>query len=101
MLTSMNRLPLARRAQILSMLAEGNSLRSTARMADVSFNTVVKLLLDVAIACEKFQDETVRGIKAKRLQCDEIWAFIYAKQKNVPEQHAGELGYGDIWTWTA
>ncbi len=97
----MNRLPLARRTQVLSMLAEGNSLRATSRMADVAFNTVVKLLLDVAEACEKYQDETVRGIKSKRLQCDEIWAFIYAKQKNVPEQHAGELGYGDIWTWTA
>ena len=101
MIRDMNRLPLARRAQILSMIAEGNSLRATSRMADVSFNTVVKLLFDVAVACEKYQDETVRNIKSKRLQCDEIWAFVYAKQKNVPEEHAGELGYGDVWTWTA
>jgi len=98
---SMNRLPLDRRAQVLGMLAEGNSLRATSRMADVAFNTVVKLLLDVAGACEQYQDRTLRGLKARRIQCDEIWAFIYAKAKNVPEEHAGELGYGDIWTWTA
>jgi IS1 family transposase len=97
----MNRLPLARRAQILSMIAEGNSLRATSRMADVSLNTVTKLLLDVGAACERYQDERLRGIAAKRVQCDEIWAFVYAKAKNVPEQHKGELGYGDVWTWTA
>jgi IS1 family transposase len=97
----MNRLPLERRAQMLSMIAEGNSLRAVSRMADVAFNTVVKLLLDVAIACEQYQDEALRGLKCKRVQCDEIWAFVYAKSKNVPEEHAGELGYGDVWTWTA
>ena len=64
------------------MLAEGNSLRATSRMADVSFNTVIKLLLDVAEKCEKYQGERVRGINAKRVQCDQTWAFIYAKQKN-------------------
>ena len=99
MLTDMNRLPLARRAQILSMLAEGNSLRATARMSDVSFNTVVKLLRDVAEKCEQYQDEHVRGIKAKRVQVDEAWAFVYAKQKNVPENMKGTFGVGDVWTW--
>jgi IS1 family transposase len=97
----MNRLPLDRRAQVLGMLAEGNSLRATSRMADVAFNTVVKLLLDVAGACEQYQDRTLRGLKSRRIQCDEIWAFVYAKAKNVPEAHAGEFGYGDVWTWTA
>lgn len=101
MLTDMNRLPLASRAQIISMLAEGNSLRATARKSDVSFNTVVKLLLDVAEKCEQYQDEHVHGIKAKRVQVDEAWAFVYAKQKNVPEAHKGEFGYGDVWTWVA
>jgi len=98
---AMNRLPLERRAQILSMIAEGNSLRATSRMADVSFNTVIKLLLDVAEACEKYQDVTLRNLKCRRIQCDEIWAFVYAKAKNVPEEHKGEFGYGDVWTWTA
>ena len=101
MLQSVNRLPIERRAQILSMIAEGNSLRATARMADVSFNTVIKLLLDVGAACEEYQDRNLVNIKARRVQCDEIWSFIYAKAKNVSEEHAGELGYGDTWTWTA
>ena len=101
MLPYMNRLPLERRAQIVGMLAEGNSLRSTSRMADVSINTVTKLLLDVGAACEEYQDKTVRNLKSKRIQCDEIWAFVYAKSKNLPEKHKGEFGYGDVWTWTA
>ncbi len=97
----MNRLPLDRRAAILGLLVEGNSLRATSRLADASINTVTKLLLDVATACESYQDRTLRGLKAKRIQCDEIWAFVYAKAKNVPADHAGEWGYGDVWTWTA
>jgi IS1 family transposase len=97
----MNRLPLERRAQIVGMLVEGNSLRATSRLADVSINTVTKLLLDVAQACEEYQDRTLRGLKARRIQCDEIWSFVYAKAKNVPEEHAGEFGYGDVWTFTA
>lgn len=101
MLQAMNRLPLERRAQSLSMIAEGNSLRAVSQMTDVSFNTVIKLLLDVASACEQYQDEMLRGLKCKRIQCDEIWAFMYAKAKNVPEAHKGKLGYGDVWTWTA
>jgi IS1 family transposase len=101
MLQRMNRLPLERRAQIIGLLAEGNSLRAASRLADVSINTVTKLLLDAGAACEEYQDKTVRGLKAKRIQCDEIWAFVYAKTKNVPEEHKGEFGYGDVWTWTA
>jgi IS1 family transposase len=101
MLLSMNRLPLERRAQIVGLLAEGSSLRATSRLADVSINTVTKLLLDVAAACEKYQDETLRNLKLRRLQCDEIWSFCYAKAKNVPEEHKGEFGYGDVWTWVA
>jgi IS1 family transposase len=97
----MNRLPMGRRAQVLSMLAEGNSLRATSRMADVAFNTVIKLLLDVADASAALQDQTLRGLSCRRLQCDEIWSFVYAKQKNVPTDKAGTFGFGDVWTWTA
>jgi IS1 family transposase len=97
----MNRLPLAKRAQIIGMLVEGNSLRATSRMADVSINTVTKLLVDVGDACERFQDAALRDLKAKRIQCDEIWSFVYAKAKNVPEEHGGEFGFGDVWTWVA
>jgi len=97
----MNRLALERRAQIIGLLAEGNSLRAASRLADVSINTVTKLLMDVGAAGEAYQDERLRGLRCKRIQCDEIWAFVYAKNKNVPKEHAGEFGYGDVWTWTA
>lgn len=95
----MNRLPLEKQVQIISMLVEGNSLRSTSRVCDVSINTVTKLLVDVGRACERFHDETVRKVEVKRLQCDEIWSFVYAKEKNVPKDHDGKAG--DVWTWTA
>jgi IS1 family transposase len=95
---SMNRLSTAKRVQMVSMLVEGNSLRSVSRMADVSINTVTKLLVDLGTACAVYHDEHVRGLKAKRLQADEIWSFVGSKQKNVPAKKIGE--YGDIWTWT-
>lgn len=94
----MNQLPLEKRTQIIQLLVEGNSIRATCRITGCSKNTVVKLLVDTGKACQKFHDEKVRNVKAKRVQCDEIWSFIYAKQKNVPEEKLGEAG--DIWTWT-
>src|SRR6202045_5057269 len=97
----MNRLPLGKRAQILSMLCEGSSLRSTSRVADVSFNTIVKLLQDAGAACTEFHDRAVRGVKSQRVQCDEIWSFVHAKAKNVATAKAAPEGAGDIWTWTA
>ena len=91
----MNKLPLERRVQILHMLCEGSSMRSTARVTDVSFNTVAKLLVDAGKACAGFHDKTVRGIKAKRVQCDEIWSFTYAKAKNVPSAKKAPEGAGE------
>ena len=70
-------------------------------MAGVAKNTVTKLLIDLGSACSEYQDEVMRGLPCQRVQCDEIWAFCYAKQKNVPEEHRGTFGYGDVWTWTA
>ncbi len=96
----MNRLDTAKRAQILTMLCEGNSMRSTARMADVSINTVSKLLVDAGLICAAYHDENVRGLKSERIQADEIWAFCGAKKKNVTPEQAAQ-GWGDIWTWTA
>src|ERR1700683_4286594 len=97
----MNKLPLQTRVQILSMLCEGSSLRSISRVADVSINTVTKLLVDAGKACAAFHDEKVRGVKARRVQVDEIWSFTAAKQKNVPNMKAPVAGAGDTWTWTA
>jgi len=83
------------------MLIEGMSLRATSRLADVSINTVTKLLVQVGMAAAEYQDKTLRNLKCKRVQCDEIWAFCYAKEKNVPAKLKGKFGYGDVWTWTA
>lgn len=97
----MNKLPLAKRVQILSMLCEGSSMRSISRVADVSINTVSKLLVDAGKACATFHDETVRGVKSRRVQVDEIWSFTYAKAKNVATAKAAPAEAGDTWTWTA
>lgn len=97
----MNKLPLEKRIQILSMLCEGSSMRSISRVADVSINTVSKLLVDAGKACAAFHDEKVRGVKARRVQVDEIWSFTAAKQKNVSGMKKPVDGAGDTWTWTA
>ena len=97
----MNKLPDAKRLQILSMLVEGSSMRSISRVADVSINTVASLLKQAGEACLAHHDATVRGVKSKRVQCDEIWAFCYAKQKNVATAKGAPEQAGDLWTWTA
>lgn len=97
----MNKLPSAKRAAILTMLCEGSSMRSASRMADVSINTVAKLLADAGRACEAFHDAKVRGVKARRVQADEIWSFVYAKARNVATAKAAPEEAGDAWTWTA
>ena len=97
----MNRLPIEKRAQIIGMLVEGNSMRAVSRMAGCSINTVTKLLEEVGFACNMYQSEHIRNVNAKRVQCDEIWAFCYSKEKNVAPADKGVLGHGDVWTWTA
>ena len=97
----MNKLPLKTRSLILKMLCEGQSMRATARLADASFNTVAKLLIDAGKACADLHDELVQGVTASRIQCDEIWSFTYAKQKNVAGAKAAPAEAGDTWTWTA
>jgi len=97
----MNRLSLEKRAQILSMLCEGQSIRGITRIMGVSKNTVSKLLIDAGRACAEYHDKAVRNVKARRVQCDEIWSFTYAKQKNVADAKAAPDGAGDTWTWTA
>jgi hypothetical protein len=70
-------------------------------MADVAFNSVLKLLPQIGKACADYQDVTLRNLTSKRIQCDEIWNFCYAKEKNVPDELKGTFGYGDVWTWVA
>jgi len=97
----MNRLNTEQRAFVIKALVEGNSLRATARLTGVARMTVEKLLRDLSAACIRYQDEHVRNLRCKRVQCDEIWSFVYAKQKNVPTDKEGQFGYGNVWTWVA
>ena len=97
----MNKLSKEKQAMIVASLIEGNSLRATARMCDVAFNTVLNFLPAIGSACADYQDCALRNLKCKRVQCDEIWSFCYAKEKNVPADKKGKFGYGDIWTWVA
>lgn len=100
MIRDMNKLPVAKRTQVLSLLCEGSSMRSISRLCDVSINTVSKLLVDAGRVCAEFHDEKVRGVKAQRVQVDEIWTFTYAKNKNVETAKKAPQGAGDTWTWT-
>ena len=97
----MNQLSIEKRAQIIGCLVEGNSIRATCRMTGAAKNTVINLLMNIGGACSKYQHEVFRNLPCKRVQCDEIWSFCYAKQKNVPDKYKGNFGYGDVWTWTA
>ena len=97
----MNKLKPEKQKQIIASLVEGNSIRATCRMTDTAKGTVLKLLADVGKACMEYQDKTLRNLPCKRIQCDEIWSFCYAKEKNVPEDKKGKFGYGDIYTFTA
>jgi len=97
----MNQVPILKRAQILGLLVEGNSISATCRITGAAKMTVLKLLADVGEACAKYQDENLVNLPCKRVQCDEIWAFVGAKKKNVRPEHKGIFGVGDVWTWTA
>jgi len=95
----MNQLSTERRAAVVAALVEGNSLRGTARLTGVARMTVEKLLRDLGTACAAYHNTHVRGLESQRIQCDEIWSFVGAKAKNVPEDKRGQ--WGDVWTWTA
>jgi IS1 family transposase len=97
----MNKLTQQKRSQVVSALVEGNSIRATVRMTGVSKNTIAKLLLELGEACVKYLDKALVNLNCKHVQCDEIWSFCYAKEKNVPLELRGKFGYGDVWTWTA
>jgi len=96
----MNKLSTEERAKVVACLVEGNSIRATSRITGVARNTVNKLLVDLGTACSNYQAETLRNLKCGRIQCDEIWSFVGAKEKNTRAAKKAE-GWGDIWTWIA
>jgi IS1 family transposase len=97
----MNKLSRELQVQVVKALVEGNGINGIVRMTGVAKNTILKLLRDVGAACLEYQDENLRNLKLSRIQCDEIWEFCYAKEKNVPEDKQGKFGYGDVWTFVA
>jgi len=100
-MVNMKQLSDAQRGQIVTSICEGNSVRATARMTGFSKNTITKLLVELGDACIAYQDRAFLNLKCKRIQCDEIWSFVYAKDKNLPEDKQGKFGFGSVWTWTA
>ncbi len=97
----MNRLGVTERAKIVAALVEGNSVRATCRLTGAAKGTILRLLSDLGTACADYQDAVLRGLPCKRVQIDEIWAFCYAKEKNVADNKRGVFGYGDVWTFVA
>jgi IS1 family transposase len=97
----MNKLSRAERAQIIRALVEGNSLRSVSRMTGFARNTISTLLVQIGAAANDYQDRMLRNLTSRRIECDEIWAFVGMKEKTVPEERRGEFGVGDVWTWVA
>jgi len=97
----MNKLNRAKQAQVIAALVEGTSVNATVRMTGVAKNTILKLIADLGTACAAYQHRALRNLTCKRIQCDEIWQFCYAKEKNVPAEKRGQFGYGDVWTWVA
>lgn len=95
----MNKLSTEKRRQVIAALVEGNGIRATVRMTGVSKNTIAKLLVELGDACNEYLDKNLVNLNCKRIQCDEIWSFCYAKEKNVPADKKGQFGYGDVWTW--
>ena len=96
----MNRLAISKRTQVIAALVEGVSINATCRMTGVAKHTVLNLLRDLGCACAEYHNKTIRNLKVQRVQCDEIWAFCYSKDKNVPADKRGTFGFGDVWTWT-
>ncbi len=97
----MNKLTRDRRTQVIAALIEGNSIRSTVRMTGVAKKTVLRLLVEVGTACAEYQDKTLRNLKCRRIQCDEIWSFVRMKQKTAARKGLAAINVGDTWTWTA
>jgi len=97
----MNKLSTQERAQVVAAMVEGASINSTVRMTGISKPTILKLLKDLGTACKKYQEDKLRNLPSKRVQCDEIWSFCFGKDKNISAHLKGKFGFGSVWTWTA
>ena len=97
----MKRLGTQKRAQVIRCIVEGNSIRSTERITGVTKRAITRLIVELGEVCHEYQNDKLRNLPCRRIQADEIWSFLYAKQKNVAKAKAAPEGAGDLWTWTA
>ena len=97
----MNRIPIERRTLIAHCIVEGNSIRATARIARTDPYTVLAFLRDLGDACEDYSGKVMRELKLERLELDEIWSYVFAKDDKLPPHLKGVTGFGDVYTWTA
>lgn len=98
---TLHKLTTEEKVRVVACLVEGNSLRATVRMTGIHRTTIQRLLVELGHACSDYQDKTFRNLSCKRIQCDEIWSFVYAKDKNLPGEMKGRDGVGSVWTWVA
>jgi IS1 family transposase len=97
----MNKLSRVERTGVLAALVEGNSIRATCRLSGTAKGTALRLLAEIEEACASYQDAHLRNLYCRRVECDEVWAFVGAKQRNLPREKRGQFGFGDVWTWVA
>jgi IS1 family transposase len=97
----MNKLTHEKRCAVVRCLVDGCSVRATVRITGVAKNTIQRITRELGEACLKFQDKMLRSVQSRRIECDEVWCFAYAKDKNVPDEMRGMPGVGSMWTWTA
>lgn len=97
----MNRLSIERRAQVIGCITEGMGIRATGRITGVSKTTITKLIVDLGDAAAAYCDGAFRNLGCERIEADEIWSFVHAKDKNLPEHLLDDPEFGSVWTWTA
>ncbi|MEK6371900.1 MAG: IS1 family transposase [Acidobacteriota bacterium] len=101
----MNTLPVAKKVQFLAAIVEGMGVRAACRLAGIAKGSGLKLVREIGAGCEAFQRHWIRDLDTKRVECDEVWSFIFSKEKNVPQDVPEDVrrrwGWGDAWTWTA
>jgi IS1 family transposase len=97
---TMNRLSTDKYSAVIAALVEGTSINATCRMTGVAKNTVLKLLKDMGCAAAAYHNQHVSNLSVRRVQADEVWSFVYGKDKNLSSEQI-QAGAGSVWTWTA
>src|SRR5437870_13700716 len=100
-MVNMNQLSTMKRSPVVRALVEGCSIRATVRMTGASKNTIAKLLVELGAACSAYLHKKLVNLPSRRVQCDEIWSYVGATQKNVTQERSERAICGAVWTWVA